>query len=157
MNYSSKNFLRPRVVGGLAAFLSSLAFLTALAAPTDETTASDQAAVVEQPALDPAGLALAMSLETEPAPQPIESEWPYPGTEPAPQPIESEWPYPDAPVMQAKQTVCYDDFGDVTECENDQPDQYTLARHSAGNMQFDRVACEPQINDADPMGCLSQE
>jgi hypothetical protein len=142
MNYSTKSYLRLRAVGGIAASLTVLAFLAALAlaASPDETTGPNQAAGVEPSALDPAGLALAMSLETAPAPQPIESEWPY----------------PDAPVQQAE-TICYDDFGDATECQDIQPDQYRLAKHSAGDGQVDLAACGPEINDADPQDCLSQE
>lgn len=169
MSYPSKSLLRLRAVGGIAASLTVLAFLTALtlAASNDETTAPNQAAGVEPPALDPNGLALAMSLDTAPARQPIESEWPYPDApvqeasatsfQTVPQPIESEWPYPDAPIAQAKTTICYDDFGDVVGCEDEQPDRYALALHSARDGQVDLAACGPEINDGDPMDCLSQE
>lgn len=144
MNYLSKAASHPRVIGGLAAVISVGAFLgaLALAGPSnDESFESTRATSVEQPALDPAGLALAMSLETDPqqvalaAPR-IESpkvvspacSWENDGTAEL---CQSDWPYSDAQFATSRATPCYDDFGDVMECQNDPPRPETLVARSA--------------------------
>jgi hypothetical protein len=163
MNFISKSVSHPRAVGGFAAILATVAFLAALALAgptTDEAFESAQVAPVDQSALDPGGLALAMSLETsrESAVDSDDeiSELPFTsGVEQTPEqqqaatpactwdgsdaavPCMIDWPYQDARVAQAAPTTCYDDFGDVTECSNDRPYPDTLMTQAADDSTVD--------------------
>jgi hypothetical protein len=171
MNFISKSVSHPSVISGFAAILATVAFLAALAlaAPSnDDAFGSAQVTPVGQPALDPAGLALAMSLETSPADsdddpmqvpftsglehtpeqQQVACSWEASATAPT---CLGDWPYEDAPVTQAKAEKCYSDFGDVVQCPSDQPDQHTQVAQVATD---EELVCGEEINDLDSLKCL---
>jgi hypothetical protein len=166
MDYLSKAASHPRVIGGFAAVISVGAFLgaLALAGPSnDESFESAQATSVEQPALDPAGLALAMSLETEPeqvalaAPQIAVPKTVSPAcsweSDGVAELCQSDWPYSDAQFVKSNATPCYDDFGDVMECKNDPPRQETQVARSA-TAKTGTITYGEEIDDSDSLESL---